>query len=221
MTRDETKKIIMVISASYPNWKPNDLSFTVDAWHMMLSEYSYNDISLALKTYITTDASGFAPSVGQLVSKMQIILTPFELTEMEAWSLVSKAIRNSTYNHLEEYAKLPPLVQKAVGIPEQLRTWAVDEYYNETVVSSNFMRSYQIVLSRNREISKMPETIKILIDKINETSHVALIDKKREDAIESMHKRKESETKAIEMKPECIPMPVEYKERLMKELEGG
>ena len=70
MTRDEVKKIIMVVMASYPNWKPNDLSFTVDVWYMMLCDYTYNDVAKALKTYITTDTSGFAPSIGQLVNNM-------------------------------------------------------------------------------------------------------------------------------------------------------
>lgn len=52
MTREETKKIIMVMAASYPNYKPLDISMTVDAWQMMLEEYSYNEIALALKAYI-------------------------------------------------------------------------------------------------------------------------------------------------------------------------
>ena len=40
MTRDEAKKIVMIIASTFPNWKPNNLSFTVDAWTAMLEEYS-------------------------------------------------------------------------------------------------------------------------------------------------------------------------------------
>ena len=36
MTRDEAKKIVMVIASTYPNWHPLDMSFTVDAWASML-----------------------------------------------------------------------------------------------------------------------------------------------------------------------------------------
>ena len=36
MTRDEVKEIVMVIYSTYPNWKPDDLKFTVNAWYLML-----------------------------------------------------------------------------------------------------------------------------------------------------------------------------------------
>lgn len=199
---------------SYPNYKPNNISETVDVWNMMLSEYTYDQISVALKTYILSDTSGFAPSVGQLVDKMKSITTPQELNEMEAWALVSKAIRNSGYNSVEEFAKLPPIVQNAVGLPEQLRTWALDENYNEQVVSSNFMRCYRTELARYEELSKMPSEVKALIDNAYKNSDSAQIEQKREEVIKSLTERKESEIKALEEKTEYVPMPDEIKKRL-------
>ena len=47
MTRDETKKIVMVIASTYPNWHPADMSFTVDAWALMLESFSYQQIGRA------------------------------------------------------------------------------------------------------------------------------------------------------------------------------
>jgi hypothetical protein len=47
----------------YPNYKPSNLSETVDVWNMMLEEYDYSQISMALKTYVHSDTSGFAPSM--------------------------------------------------------------------------------------------------------------------------------------------------------------
>lgn len=41
MTRDETKKIVMIIASTYPNWHPSDMSFTVDAWALMLESFTY------------------------------------------------------------------------------------------------------------------------------------------------------------------------------------
>ena len=200
MTREETVKIIRIMVDSYPNYKPNDISETVDVWNMMLSEYTYEKISIALKAYILSDTSGFAPSIGQLVGKIQAITKPEELNEMEAWSLVSKAIRNSGYNSVEEFAKLPPLVQKAVGLPDQLMTWALDENYNEQVVSSNFMRCYRTELARHEELSKMPAEVKALIDSVSKNSYSARIEEKREQSIKSLTERKESEIKALEVK---------------------
>lgn len=170
MTRDETKKIIRIIADSYPNYKPRDISETIDVWSMMLEEYPYNQIAMALKAYILTDTSGFAPSIGQLVNK----LTNAEpqLNEMEAWSLVSKAIRNGYYGAEEEFAKLPEVVQKAVGNPANLRAWShTDEQSIENVVQSNFLRTYRAVVKRESENAKLPDSLRnaMMIErKVNE-----------------------------------------------------
>ena len=214
MTREETVKIIRIMVDSYPNYKPNDISETVDVWQMMLSDYDYNLVAMALKAYILSDTSGFAPSIGQLVSKIQTITKPHELSEMEAWSLVSKAIRNSAYNSVEEFAKLPPIVQNAVGLPEQLRTWALDENYNEQVVSSNFMRCYRTELARHDELSKMPAEIKALIDNSFRNSYSSQIKNKREQVIKSLTDMKEKEIKSLDTKKEYVPMPEEIKKRM-------
>lgn len=199
---------------SYPNYKPNNISETVDVWQMMLSEYTYEQISVSLKAYILSDTSGFAPSIGQLVGKIQSITQPQELSEMEAWALVSKAIRNSTYNSVDEFAKLPPLVQKAVGLPENLREWAMTENLNHEVVSSNFMRCYRMEVARHEELSKMPSDVKALIENASKGSYSAQIEEKREHAMKSLTERNESEIKELEAKEEYVPMPEYIKKRL-------
>lgn len=163
----------------YPNYKPNNLSETVDVWQMMLDEYSYNQVSIALKAYVTSDTSGFAPSVGEIVAKIQLVSQPQELDGMAAWGLVSKALRNGTYGAVEEFNKLPPLVKQAVGMPDNLKNWATSDYQTiETVIQSNFLRTYEVVVKRETEISRMPDNIKSLIEKTNVNSYKAQIEQK-------------------------------------------
>lgn len=164
MTREETKKIIRIMCDCYPNYKPMDLSETVDVWTMMLSEHTYHQISMALKAYILTDTSGFAPTIGQLVEKAHDISRPNKMSEMEAWAIVSKAIRNGTYHSVDEFVKLPPEIKRAVGTPEQLFVWATDEEYNEQVVSSNFMRSYRQVVAQERDFEKLPSDVRKMVE---------------------------------------------------------
>lgn len=214
MTREETVKIIRIMVDSYPNYKPNNISETVDVWNMMLSEYAYEQISVALKAYILSDTSGFAPSVGQLVDKMKTITTPQELNEMEAWALVCDALRNSGYNYADEYAKLPPLVQKAVGLPTQLQTWALTENLNKDVVGSNFMRCYRVEVERQKEISKMPQNVREMLENISSSSYSSQIEQKRERSAKSLEDTKENEIKALETNRECVPMPSDVEKRL-------
>lgn len=179
MTREETVKIVRIMCDCYPNYKPNNLSETVDVWQMMLDEYSYNQVSIALKAYVTSDTSGFAPSVGEIVAKIQLVSQPQELDGMAAWGLVSKALRNGTYGAVEEFNKLPPLVRQAVGIPDNLKNWATSDYQTiETVIQSNFLRTYETIVKRANEINRMPDNIKSLIEKTNANSYKAQIEQK-------------------------------------------
>lgn len=195
----------------YPNYKPSNLSETVDVWNMMLEEYSYSQISTALKTYVHSDTSGFAPSIGQLINKLHEVQSPQELNEMEAWLLVGKALRNGTYGAVEEFNKLPPLIQKAVGSPDNLRNWAqTDSESIENVVQSNFMRTYRIVVNRAKEYQKMPKNIQALIENANRSSYSAQIGFENQQAIKISLEDNKSQNKPIK----GVPMPKEIKERI-------
>lgn len=202
MTREETVKIIRIMCDSYPNYKPNNISETVDVWCMMLEDYNYNQISVALKAYVTSDTSGFAPSIGELIAKIQMISQPQELNEMEAWSLVSKALRNGTYGAVEEFSRLPPTVQEAVGNPDNLRNWATSDYKAiETVIQSNFIKTYRSVTSRTEEIKRVPAEIQKLIEKVNQNSLKAQIEQKYQNntnLLSGENKLPMSDTEAVE-----------------------
>ena len=160
MTRDEVKRMIHIIVATYPNFKSDNLTDTVDAWYFFLAEYSGKDVADALRLYVSTSGKGFPPSVDQIIS---LIHKPKEnegLTEGVAWSLVMNAISRSTYYSEEEFAKFPAEVQQAVGSPSQLKMWAMDENFNQSVVMSNFQRAYRAVMDRKR-FERKPESIKI------------------------------------------------------------
>lgn len=214
MTREETVKIIRIMVDSYPNYKPNNISETIDVWTMMLEEYSYEQIAVSLKSYILSDTSGFAPSVGQLVAKVQDLSQPQELTELEAWALVHKAIKNSSYESEEEFAKLPPLVQKAVGLPSNLREWALTENLNKEVVSSNFMRTYKNVVNREKEFNKLPSDAKQLIQSSMKGSYSDQIEDKRQQTIKSLSDESKLKIESLESDANYIPMPDSVKQRL-------
>jgi len=160
MTREETVNLLMIVQAAYPNFKVEDKTVAVNTWYMMLQNYEYVHAETALRAYIATNASGFAPSIGQIIAEIYHINSPPQLNEMQAWALVRKAISNSTYHAKEEFNRLPKAVQRAVGQPSQLYTWALDKDFNEQVVSSNFMRSYRAEVQRESECRKLPKDVR-------------------------------------------------------------
>ena len=213
MTKNEVIKLLMTIQTFYPNYQVENKEFTINAWYSIVGDCDYKPMEKALQAYITTDTSGFAPSIGQLLDKLHAIQNPQELNEMEAWSLVSKALRNGYYGAVEEFNNLPPLVQKAVGSPDNLRNWSqTDAKAIETVIQSNFMRSYAAIVKREYEIKKMPADVRTLIENVNKTSYSAQIGTKNQQAIKLSLEDNKSQNKPIK----GVPMPKEIKERIEK-----
>lgn len=215
MTREETVKIIRIMCDCYPNYKPNNLSETVDVWNMMLENYSYEQVSAALKAYINSDTSGFAPSIGQLIGKIQTISQPQELDGMAAWGIVSKALRNGTYGAVEEFNKLPSLVRQAVGVPDNLKNWATSDYQTiETVIQSNFLRTYETIVKRANEINRMPDNIKSLIEKTNANSYKAQIEQKFQRGINALNDKNSNLIAQKEDSEGYIEAPREVQDRI-------
>ena len=211
MTKNEVIKLLMTIQTFYPNYQVENKEFAINAWYAIIGNCDYKPMEKALQAYITTDTSGFAPSIGQLLDKLHTIQRPQELNEMEAWSLVSNALRNGYYGAVEEFNKLPPLVQKAVGSPDNLRNWSqTDTNSIENVVQSNFMRSYRLVVNRENEIKKMPADVRTLIENVNKTSYSTQIGVKNRETIKVLSEDNKSQNKA----DKCVPMPKEIKERI-------
>lgn len=164
MTHEGVKSLFKVMLAAYPNFHPADIQSAITVWERLLRDDNDADVARALEMYILNDTKGFAPSIGQI--KEMMAQKPNELTELEAWGLVNKAIRNGNYGAAEEFAKLPDTVRSAIGSPKQIEEWAsmpIDSV--QTVAQSNFLRSYRDVCEREKKADKMPENIKALFRK--------------------------------------------------------
>lgn len=166
MTRDEVIKIQMVIQAAYPNYNPPNKTITADTWLVLLNDFTYEQVLAAVHAFIRTDKKGFAPSIGEVIDKLQLLFEEKEVNAVAAWTMVLKAIKNSTYHADEEYEKLPRIIQRVIGGPQRLTELATMENLNTSVESSNFMRDYRAALETDREIRKLPTELKMLTNKV-------------------------------------------------------
>lgn len=215
MTEEKVGELLMTIQAYYPNYNPPDKKITLNAWYIMLAEYPEELVLQALRACIATNTSGFAPDVGQIMSKIQTISQPQELDGMAAWGLVSKALRNGTYGAVEEFNKLPPLVKQAVGMPDNLKNWATSDYQTiETVIQSNFLRTYEVVVKRANEINRMPDNIKSLIEKANTNSYKAQIEQKFQRGINTLNDKNSNLIGHKEDSEGYIEAPKEVQDRI-------
>lgn len=164
MTREETKAILAVLKAGYPNFYKDmardDAKNIVDLWATMFADDPAQIVTEAVKTLMCT--LKYPPTIADVKEKINLITRPGQMTEMEAWEKVRSAI--SHYNAAENFHALPPMLQKIVGSPNQLRNWAVMPIETvDSVLQSNFMRSYRAVAAQEKERDMLPESTKRLI----------------------------------------------------------
>lgn len=163
MTKTETAKLLYVVKAvyykSFEKMAAQDFDNMLLAWEAVLSEYSYAECSYGLQIYLAAENKGFPPVPGQIIDCINKVRKKPELdmTALEAWALVRKAMSNSIYNSEQEFAKLPLNIQRAVGTPSNLREMAqLDIDRVETVEQSHFIRTYEARLKEAREEAKLP-----------------------------------------------------------------
>ena len=211
MTREETIKILMVVQAAYPNYKPHDKTVTVNLWYEMLLDYSYQQVSAGVKAYIRTDKRGFAPSIGDIIDKLQMLFGDNQIDEVQAWGIVWNAICNSGYHAEEEYEKLPELIKKTVGSAGQLRQWALSEVDDKTISywKSDFQRSYRTFQQKERELKKLTPELLQLIQNHTSQNRVAQKNERTVLELDTLDKR------------EGTGMPESVKERFNKLFQEG
>lgn len=152
MERIEFSKIVLVLNAAYRNnGKPMiEDKMQADVWYEMLKDLDYAVTEKAVKNMIAR--SPYQPTIADVRKEYARLVTAPEMGEGEAWALVRDAIRNGTYGATEEFAKLPPTLQKAVGNPMSLTEWAsLSSKEVETVVQSNFLKALRTVQSREKD----------------------------------------------------------------------
>lgn len=162
MTKQELIKILAILETAYPHfYKESNRDNVANLWYMQFKEYSYKEVVSAVHAYIATDTKGYAPIIGQIKDRLYKNTGNGEMTELQAWNIIYKAICNSGYKASEEFDKLPLILKSLVGSPGQLKEWSMmDTNIVNSVVSSNFQRSYKARRASYQENTLIPLEIK-------------------------------------------------------------
>lgn len=172
MTLQDVGQVMDILTAFYPGFyaKQTDGEKYNAAmlWASIFEPYPVGIIVAALKGYIGTDERGFPPVPGQIMAKVRLLTQPEQMGEAEAWGLVRKACSNGLYGAKQEFDKLPPMVQRIVGSPSQLREWAtMDGDELNSVIASNFQRAYRTATARERDYNNLPPDVRAIADRLS------------------------------------------------------
>ena len=168
MTKREIAELMTIMQANYPDsfrgMSDSVVGAKIALWHDVFKDYPKEVVQAAAKSFMVTDTKGFMPNVGQIMEHIQRMKRREEMTPAEAWAIVSKALKNSTYGAEEEFESLPPDIQCFVGSPNQLREWALMEAETvQSVIGSNFQRSFRIRQAHDRDMEKLPGDVRKFI----------------------------------------------------------
>jgi len=191
MTKAETVTLMGIIQVAYPSYYNNkskeELMAAVNLWHEMFKEDDFQLVSAGIKSFIASDVKGFPPSIGAIKQYITKITTKDEMTEQEAWGLIKKALKNSSYGAKEEFKKLPQELQRLIGSPSQLKEWAREEITTlDTVVASNFMRSYRARIQSIREYNALPNDVKQFMSSIGNSMALPNTDELKAKALKQL-----------------------------------
>ncbi len=185
MTREEFAVLVKAMKAVYSseNFIADKDAFNV--WYGLLQDLPYEQANLAVQKYMTSER--FPPTIADIRAKATEIIAPAEesMSELQAWALVQKAIRNSAYHAEEEFAKLPEACQRAVGTAVNLKEWALmDSDQVATIEQSHFVRNYRASVQRMKEEARLPKNVRMLIADMGK-KQVALMEKAADPQIET------------------------------------
>ena len=206
MTVNETAELMEIISIAYPNFYKNysddKKRKAIELWATIFSEYPYALVLKALQAVISV--SQFPPTIADVKAKITLLTVKPQMSEMEAWGLVKQALSNCAYHSSEEFEELPPMIQKLVGSPETLFDWCMmDTDKLDTVVQSNFMRSWKVIAAREEATIALPSPLAKEVRALAESLDIKtprLANKKLEAEVEE----------------EGIPFSIPFPERKMK-----
>jgi hypothetical protein len=140
----------------------------IDLWAELFESDPVNQVTEAVKSLIYS--LQFPPTIADVKGKLSLINTKPSMSAVEAWGLIAEATQDSLYNSVEQFNKLPALVQRLVGSPTQLKEWAtMDSDIVNSVVASNFQKSYREVAIVEKEYQALPESAKRLKEMLGNT----------------------------------------------------
>lgn len=185
MTSNETTMIMAVLYAAYPQFyakkTPDEIDSIVALWAEMFVDDPAEIVTAAVKSFISTDTKGFPPVIGIIKDHVLRVTQPPQKTALEAWAEVKNALSRSNYHASEEFAKLDPVIQRIVGAPSQLREWAqADIDTLDSVIASNFQRSYRACEKNYRESLCLPSAVSSLIKELSSAKTLAAEPEKQE-----------------------------------------
>ena len=164
MRKEDTQQLLQILGTAYPStYRTMDAEQkkqTLSLYYELFREVPAEIVVFALKNYIK--ANEYPPTPAGL--QRQIDLLSNNTTPAELWTLLDKAIGKSAYNYVEEFNKLPEVIQLWLGEPTTLHNLSQQKIEDvQTATRGQFLKSIEAVQDRKKARDSIPENVKQLL----------------------------------------------------------
>lgn len=163
MTIDEFIPVIQRLRSAYARYRFMQNEYDLETWFLALNDIPLKMLMAGVTSYIMTNKE--PPTIADIRSASVELIKDDNPSPLAAWSQVYKAICNSAYHAEEEFNKLSPVIQRAVGSPVNLREMGqMDSKTVNSVEQSHFINAYKAEVMRERKAAVMPERVEKLLE---------------------------------------------------------
>lgn len=158
MKKTDLITVLERLEEYYKNfYSGTDRERVLNAWYPMFQDDDPGEVTRAVVVYICTEK--FAPTVAGIKTIMAENRMAGQMTEMQAWDKIRRAVDESTGREAaySAFVKLPVILQKLVCDPSRLRSWRqCSDDALEGVIASNVQRSYRELAKREAVFYAIP-----------------------------------------------------------------
>lgn len=175
MTREETIQVITLLAGNYDSIAKKDKiqkNLMINTWLECLGDLEYKLVLQAVKKTILE--SPYPPTIHDIRKNATEIMNPSNnKTAIEAWNEAYLMICNGSYMTEEQFKKASPEVQRFFGNVRQVAELAkTDIDVVNTVTKGQFLKQYEILVNREKELKLLPDSLKQFRGKLLE--HMAI-----------------------------------------------
>lgn len=154
MNTTEVKKLMQHLQGVYPDYagyrSEEILVLQISSWSKILAPYDMKQIATATAVYVKNNK--FHPKPSDLIELVDQIFDDGSYpNEAEAWAYVKASIvdyRNRLTDFMQAWDNFTPEIKRALGDEYMIVDWSrISDTELDTVIASNFQRTYRSVLS--------------------------------------------------------------------------
>lgn len=175
MTREDTIKLIGVITMAYPNFDrfrdEKHIRSMVGVWADMFADDDAGLVALAVKEHIST--SKWPPSIAEIRELMARMVRPDIIPPDEAWDIVTKYLYVAgEFCHRDYHAELPKAIAETIDAVGYGQLYALHVAYirgNPSKAGQDrtaFIQAYEEKYERQKQLAMLPKTLRQSIDDV-------------------------------------------------------